>query len=207
MCVNEVWSPVPVLYMCYWARARLCFLSPGVCPRPFLKPNEGVSFWKCMSVFADYRGRVSAAGSVMKDWLSSRWCQRRRRPGQCRPLGRTPTAACLCWKSACDAWQWTDPRPRPTRCKWSGGRTCGMLGNEIRWDLGAGSWQPVMLYGCGVKVWVHCLGFCRPQYLFIYIFSLKNLLMGFFCAPIGRGERDDDVVQKSRSKSDLGDQN
>lgn len=29
--------------------------------------------------------------------------------------------------------------------------------------------------------------------------------MGFFCAPIERGERDDDVVQKSQSKSDLGD--
>lgn len=102
------------------------------------------------------KGRVSALGSVVKDWLSSQWCQwpltQRGKPLQCHPLNRTLTAACLCWTSAHDSWRWTDPDRGQHSARGTGGRACGMLGNEIRWDQGAGSWQPVTLHGCEVGV-------------------------------------------------------
>lgn len=113
-----------------------CFHQLNVCQVAFL--------CMCMSAFwarpTDYWGRASASGSMLKDWLSSQWCQWRltwrRNPLHCRPPNQTQTAACLCWKSACNAWHWADPRPRPAQCMRNGGRTRGMLGNEIRLDLG-----------------------------------------------------------------------
>lgn len=115
-------------------------LSICLCCPALTKWKSASSFFLCVFVFwdlpTDYGGRVLASGSVVKDWLSSQWCQRRREPRQCRPLDQSLTASCLCWKSACKAWKWTDPRPRPTQREGNSGRTCGMLGNEIRWDLG-----------------------------------------------------------------------
>lgn len=82
---------------------------------------------------------------------------------------------------------------------------CWLMRSGETWGLDHGNLSCFMDVESkfGFTVWVSA---DHNIYLYIF-FLLKIALMGIFCAPIERDERDDDVVQKSRSKSDSGDQN